>query len=370
MAAPAKSLETFGRRPGARLILAAHLACVAGCASIGPSTLPRDRFDYSQAITESWKRQNLLNIVKLRYLDPPTFVDVGQIVAGYTLETALTAGGTMVPEGAVRGDSVTLGAAARFTDRPTITYTPLTGNKFVKSLMTPIPPDSLFFTIESGWPADGVMLVAASVMNGLKNQQTSIAGVSPPTPEFLRAISLLRKIQLSGAVGLRVLQDESKRQTSVLTFRARDVPPETLEDILELRRLLKIDPDAKEIRLVFGGTAENERELAVQTRSMLHIMTTMASQVDVPPEHVAEGRATPGWVAQSPDDEKVRFLHVRCSESSPENAFAAVKYRDRWFWIDDRDLKSKRTLALMMLFFSLADSGEREPLPLITIPAQ
>jgi hypothetical protein len=265
---------------------------------------------------------------------------------------------------------VTLGATARFTDRPTITYTPLTGNKFIKSLMTPIPPDSLFFTIESGWAADGVMLVAASVMNGLKNQETTISGVAPPSPEFLRAISLLRKIQLSGAVGLRVLQDESKRQTSILTFRTRDVQPETLADIGEMRRLLKLDPDATEFRLVFGATAANDKELAVQTRSMLHIMTTMASQVDVPPEHVAEGRATPGWVAESPDDEKTRFLHVRCSESSPEDAYVAVKYRDRWFWIDDRDLKSKRTLALMMLFFSLADTGEREPLPLITIPAQ
>jgi hypothetical protein len=121
---------------------------------------------------------------------------------------------------------------------------------------------------------------------------------------------------------------------------------------------------------VFGATAENERELAIQTRSMLHIMSTMASQVDVPPEDIAEGRTIAGWVAASPDDEKVRFLHVRCSDSSPKDAFVTVKYRDHWFWIDDRDLKSKRTLALMMLFFSLADTGEREPLPLITIPAQ
>jgi len=49
---------------------------------------------------------------------------------------------------------------------------------------------------------------------------------------------------------------------------------------------------------------------------------------------------------------------------------AAVEYRKHWFWIDDRDLYSKRALALLMLLFTLADTGAKESLPLITIPAQ
>ena len=47
-----------------------------------------------------------------------------------------------------------------------------------------------------------------------------------------------------------------------------------------------------------------------------------------------------------------------------------IKYHDHWFWIDDRDLKSKRAFAFMMMLFTLSEPGEKEMLPLITIPAQ
>src|SRR5215207_8379344 len=103
-------------------------ASLCGCQTIGPSTVARDRSDYASSISESWKRQTLLNIVKLRYLDPPIFVDVGQIISGYSLETSVSAGASL-PENASfgAGNTGTIAGAARFTDRPTITYTPLTG---------------------------------------------------------------------------------------------------------------------------------------------------------------------------------------------------------------------------------------------------
>ncbi|HEY1490205.1 MAG TPA: hypothetical protein VGF90_04125 [Verrucomicrobiae bacterium] len=65
---------------------------LTGCLSIGPRSVARDRFDYNTSIGESWKRQTLLNIVKPRYLDPQIFVDVAQIVSGYTLQTTAWAG--------------------------------------------------------------------------------------------------------------------------------------------------------------------------------------------------------------------------------------------------------------------------------------
>jgi hypothetical protein len=366
-----KSFSSLARR-GALASVAAALSLVTGCHSIGPGTVPRDRSDYSSSIGDSWKRQTLLNIVKLRYLDPPIFVDVGQVVAGYSLQTGISAGGAVSSKNAVQGNFGvgTISGQAIYTDRPTITYVPLTGNKFVRGLMTPLSPESVFFTIQSGWPADGVLFASVASLNGLKNQDSSIAGVTPPDPDFLRVLQLLRKIQLSGAVTMRIKQEAQQPQTAILVFRSQNVSPETLAAIHELRQLLRLDPDAGELKLVFAGASVSDKEIAVITRSMMQQMATMASQVEVPPEDVTQGRATPGWEAVANNTNAVRLIQIKCSKAKPADAFVTVDYRNHWFWIDDRDLKSKRVFSFMMMLFTLADTGEKESLPLITIPAQ
>lgn len=63
-------------------------------------------------------------------------------------------------------------------------------------------------------------------------------------------------------------------------------------------------------------------------------------------------------------------MHSYNPADKSENAFLSVRYRDDRFWIDNRDLKSKRNFALLRFLFSLADTGEKKPLPLSRIPAQ
>src|SRR5436190_8395181 len=96
------------------------LGLLTGCAHLGPKTIAVDRFDYSSAIADSWKQQTLLNIVKLRYMDLPVFVDVASIVSGYSMETSGNVGGQISSANAIQGNSLVLGAAGKFTDRPTI----------------------------------------------------------------------------------------------------------------------------------------------------------------------------------------------------------------------------------------------------------
>ena len=125
--------KNLGRARLRNALLAVSIVSLAACTSIGPTTIPRDRFDYNEAISNSWKEQTLLNVVKLRYADMPVFVEVASVVGGYTLETSVNAGYAQAEVGGESEGLGALGGAGKFTDRPTITYAPITGQGFNRS---------------------------------------------------------------------------------------------------------------------------------------------------------------------------------------------------------------------------------------------
>lgn len=92
-----------------RLAAALLLAALAGCSSIGPATVPRDRFDYVSAISDSWKRQMLQNLLKVRYADAPVFLDVTSVINAYSFGGQLDAAAQYSPP--ERGDFSTASAA-------------------------------------------------------------------------------------------------------------------------------------------------------------------------------------------------------------------------------------------------------------------
>jgi hypothetical protein len=133
----------------------------SGCAGIGPTTVTRDRFDYVTSISESWKRQMLLNLLKVRYSDAPVFIDVASVINAYELTGEVNLSGQVAPVNC--GDTFAqLGTASRYSDKPTITYQPLAGDKFTMSLMLPLPISGILFLIESGYPADLVLRVCVN----------------------------------------------------------------------------------------------------------------------------------------------------------------------------------------------------------------
>jgi hypothetical protein len=342
--------------------------CLTGCLhpKVGPQSLPRDRAAYSLSLSDSWKEETLLNIVKVRYVDPPIFVDVGSIVASYTVSQNASVGGMIVPNGS---SNATLGGSVGLSNSPTITYTPLTGNKYISGLITPLPADVLFEAIQNGMPADWVLLSSFMSINGLRNQSVTLHGMRPADPDFHRVRALMRDIQISGAIRLYVKENAKKKETRILALRTTDIPPEIQSDTAELRRLLHLSPDATEFELTSAPLPSSDREFAVQTRSIAELLQNMAAQVEVPPEDQFQHRAFPGFETGHDVPGVVPIIRIRSSKQKPNDAFVTVHYRNSWFWINDDDLASKGAFAHLMELFTMTDAESKQSLPVITIPA-
>jgi hypothetical protein len=168
---------------------------------------------------------------------------------------------------------------------------------------------------------------------------------------------------------MRVEDDKAKGPTTVIFFRREGVPAEILEKAAEVRRLLKLPDGQERFTLAYSPVRGTEGELAVNSRSMIQIMGAFASYAEVPAAHVQEQRALPG-AGISPNERGGSTVSIRSSKEKPADAFAAVQYREHWFWIDDRDWRTKRAFTAIMFLFTLAEGGATDKLPLITIPAQ
>lgn len=366
-----------GRRSGGlrRWAAGVVLLSLPGCMSFGARTLDRDRYDFTQAMANSWKQQTLLNIVKMRYGDTPIFVDVGQIVSSYQLVSTVQAGGTVYP-GLDRVPTTSianffnLGVQGQYTDRPTITYVPLTGSQFIQTLMTPIPPIRLFELVEAGWRVDLLFRAAVQTVNGLSNSRGG-ASIRLEDPEFAELVRALRRIQESGMVGLRARADKDHQGGGlVMFFVTKDVPPEIQRDRDTVKRLLGLNPEKSEFSVAYGAAPDRDDVIALHTRSGFQILYELATFVDVPEAHEREHRAYPHL--PTPPDGRERLpplIHIASGESKPSDTFAKVYYGDRWYWIDNRDLSSKAMFSFLLVMLTLADSGHGAPSPFVTIQA-
>ena len=353
-----------------RLILVLAVAFMAAaCQTIGPSSVQRDRLDYAGAIAGSWREQTLLNIVKLRYFDAPVFLEVSSVISSYTLQSEVSIAAQSYPFSTSSGSNNTnrrLGVSGTYTDRPTISYTPVTGKQYIEKLLRPIPPQAVFAMIQAGHSADYILSLTSRAINDIYNYSASPARRRREDPAFYRVIEAINRIQQAGALGMRV---EKRGGTEVtLIFFRENVDEDVAKDIHFVRDTLGIKPENKELLLTFGSTPRSGGEITLLTRSMWEILAELSTGVEVPAQDTAEGRATT-TPPLSDRPHATPIAHIHSSGEQPADAYAAVRYRDHWFWIDDRDLASKRVFTFLTIFSSIAETGTVPQIPIITIPA-
>ncbi|MEM9380018.1 MAG: hypothetical protein AAGB93_08705 [Planctomycetota bacterium] len=347
-----------------RTTLALSIVLLASaCRVAGPGQVPGDHFDYNAAIAKSSSEQLLLNLVRLRYSETPVFLSVASVISQYSSTYSLNA--SAAANAAVTGaDTGAIGGRVVWTDRPTITYAPLSGQQFSKNLLTPIPPVALFRLMQSGWSSELVTRIGVWSINDVKDDRARPSMRSSGQPEFYEVLELWTGLTDDGVLGLRESRvTEPGAKVSVLVLREPSDDAARTR-LARFRELLGLDASAAEIQVTYGRVPRSRSEVAVHTGSIWDIMLDLAWQFDVPEAHVASGRTAETFRSERWGPAPIQVLH---GTERPSDAFVAVESQGYWFYIDGNDRRSKRAFSFLQLLLSLAEAPVDDQSPVVTI---
>jgi len=359
-------------------LIVLSLVALSGCASVfGPKALQQTHPAYNSAIANTVGQEMLQNLVRMRYRDNPNFLQIASVTASLSLESRANLN-TSIDLGP-GGNVVNPGVGITYADRPTISYSPLQGEDFLKSVMSPVSLEYVLVLIQSGWSVKRVYGIAVERMNDLYNAPTASGptpGTEPEFRDFKRMLDLMREFQNVG--DLEIGADRSTEEKDLLMVFQRDQVPETT--LREISRLLRVEgkrggrnnsDDRVRISSSFVNLASDE--ITMRTRSVSSLMFYLSQNVSTPPEHETAGLVTITKRADgSPFDWSETpagaVFHIAHSKKRPAASALAIPYRGYWFYIADDDLETKTTFLLLMQLFNLQAGQTSSTGPTLTIP--
>lgn len=355
------------------------VALLPSCSSVGPRSIPPDRFNYNKAISQSRDEQMLLNIVRLRYHDMPDFLAVSSVITSYSFEGGMGIRGERGFSNAA--DIIGADANILFAERPTITFTPLSGEEFSRRLLTPLTVESMFHLGQAGWPVDLLLTIGIQRMNDVENMSFSHVP-APGDVDMVRQIErdhdnlkrfqkVLRLIlELTEQEALEVLRSENDSSGALVYRFATNGSPEVRHRITELKHELDLDTDLDTFRITTRTTGRQPDEITIQTRSLLAIMSFLSRGISVPEIDLQRGLVIKAASDMYKDDATIHGipLRIHSQKNLPDDPYVAVKYRDYWFYIDHSDIQSKRTFGTMLMLFQLQAPSGGGAAPLLTLP--
>ncbi len=352
------------RQSASVLAAAVLLALLSGCAIVGPPAIRDGRLAYNEAVQVTTDQELLLNIIRLRYRDTPTILQITNIATQLNLQTNVNGSTNILPSEA---DRYNLGASASYYERPTISYRPVVGQAFIQQMLEPVNEDKLTLLYNAGWPVDTLFGLTVQSINGIQNAP----GASGPTPQldpdfrrFQQVIQGFRDLQRAG-----LLTVGRQGQGSLVRMIKGDGLGGRVDFI---QKTLGLDPAISEYNIAQAVETDNDRAIAIVPRSLMSAMFYLSQGVDVPRGDLKDGRV---FTAQYADGQPVDWqaetrglFRVRTGILAPGNAYVSVKYRGRWFYISDSDLSSKTTFALVSQLFAMQSGSVRNAGPVLTLP--
>lgn len=350
--------------------LLASAALLGGCTQFGPDLVKAGRNEYNVAIAQTDDEQMVLNLVRLRYADNPMWLDVGSVTTQFNVTQGASTGVFLDPDPNRYGWRAS--ADVRYSETPTISYTPVTGEQYVRNLLAPMSFKTFMLMANSGWSIERLLRLTASRMNGLENAPEAEGPTPKDAPryaQFIRAAKLLRELQKRDVLRFRY-RDPGER-----TKPAMFIKPEALDwtQTREFRKLLGLEIKKRRYDLHILADKASPDSIGIELRSLAEMANFLSASVEVPARDEEAGRVT---VTRDPKGQRfdwsrvmVGLFRIRSQPEQPTDAVVAVQYRGAWFYVDDRDMDSKYTFRLLDQISSiLAGEIEKGPAPVLTLP--
>lgn len=336
-------------------------AASTGClTTLGPRALRADQLEYERALGEAKKRDILALMVGLRYADPPGFLSLSQVIAAFTFDASggVIANSNPDPNGPAFGAA----GALAYSDHPTFTFTPVTGESFARAYIHPLAPALILPLATSGVPIDLLLRISLQSIGHLQNTTLLGGPLGNGSPEFFELLAVLRRLQLAGELSIG---NTGAPDVVVLSFGVTQSPAPTLaRDIALVHTLLNLPEGTRQFQVV-SGTA-TDAQIAVVTRSVLAILSDLGAEIAVPLADVQSGATKPA-IGQVGGEARPTLL-VHAGPRAPRTAYVAITYRAKAFWIDDSDFDSKYALTVVRNLIALADVPYATHMPMVTVP--
>jgi hypothetical protein len=340
-----------------------------GCSIAGPSAISRGRADYNQVINRTGDEQMLMHIVQNRYGETSGMLAVTSVTANVRIAGRADINVGIGPDDNYAGNLVPFSGGATYEENPTISYTPVQGERYIREMLSPVPLDLFVLMTRSVTRRDIPWIMLVSRINDIWNPHFIRDPEAGNDPRFTRFVELVTELEDSGSM----LWAENPREGIEFSLVFRNYAPDYSEKVRELLTLLEqpVQMDMSEdivLPILLAIHGKKFAGIAVTTRSVFELVQIMSASVDVPEEHARSGVA----IRYPPKGLAAEDVHIRSSQRKPESASVAVKYRGSWFYIEDTDQRTKIVFRLVSAFWAVRIANaavESQQAPVLTIPA-
>lgn len=317
---------------------------LVGCSSFGTKTLGRERRAYDFEIARSDNSQLLLNIVRLHHIDDIDFLQITSITSQKTF-TGSGSGSFLLYRPTI-GSGATWSPSLSYSDTPTVTYTPLQGATFVNNLLTDVSLQSVFRLSNTDRDIEKIFMLSLRRINDYHNligfENTDLhAKIPHGYAVFLKILHHLYVLQKQNAIEFYLGSSSGQEPKLIIIFSSK----RGLKEQFALKRLLNVPPRAKFIELVTDYLEHpSPYTVRVKTRSFTSMLSYLANGVQLPDNGSGKARFK---------SFPVPILKIYRSKF-PVYSQISTYYRGNYYYVDDKDSKSKRTFLLVSAFYQLA----------------